>query len=196
MRAEIGYRAPTLIIPLRTDPGELAIDLRRLRAADVRRRRAMHHRQRVEVSIYEALEKLEDLRQEFVSRLDQLHGDPDFEPDLAGYNIVNSADPDTPWNDDREADDDFEPSLGSVDRADQRYWAAGSCSDFEEEHDGREPECEDEGAQCDDEGDDTDTEPVCEDEGAEHDGREYYATGLTYVPDWPPTNTTMRADAP
>jgi hypothetical protein len=35
----------------------------------------------------------------------------------------------------------------------------GMASDLEEQHDGREPQCEDEGA-------------ACEDEGAEHDGRE------------------------
>jgi hypothetical protein len=49
----------------------------------------------------------------------------------------------------REPDDDepeeAEPSLGSLDRmADQTRWGSGSCDDAEVEHDGREPQEEDE----------------------------------------------------
>jgi len=164
------------------------------RARIVRRQRSKPHRQRMAEALESFLEWLEDARQYAIDRLDELHGDPDLEPDLAGFNIVGTDDHYLAYigNDDREADDDIEPSLGSVDRVRQLYWAAGSCSDFEEEHDGREPCCEDEGSQCDDEGDDTDTEPVCEDEGAEHDGREHNQGWSSYVPNWPPTNTTLR----
>jgi hypothetical protein len=43
----------------------------------------------------------------------------------------------------------------------QKNWAGGTRDDREVEHDGCEPDCEDEGAQCDDEGVD-DREPDCE----------------------------------
>lgn len=63
-------------------------------------------------------------------------------------------------NDDREQDDfdledngDFEPSLGSLNNYHrQLQWADGNRHELEDEHDGAEPCCEDEGAQCDDEG--------------------------------------------
>jgi hypothetical protein len=43
-----------------------------------------------------------------------------------------------------------EPSLGSLDgQIDQTHWAHGDRRDMEQEHDGREPECEDEGAEHD-----------------------------------------------
>jgi len=42
-----------------------------------------------------------------------------------------------------------EPSLGSSEQIDQRGWSRGGTRDLEHEHDGREPECEDEGAQVD-----------------------------------------------
>lgn len=65
---------------------------------------------------------------------------------------------------------DREPSIGAQDPAwfntDQEYWAQGNTDDCEgDEHDGREPCCEDEGAQCEDEGADTDTEGVLYDLG-------------------------------
>ena len=60
---------------------------------------------------------------------------------------------------DPEPDVDHEPSLGSLDQPDQARWsqhlddkALWVGMDAEEEHDGREPQCEDEGTQCDDEG--------------------------------------------
>jgi hypothetical protein len=55
---------------------------------------------------------------------------------------------------------DLEPSLGSIsNRRDQTFWSVAGgeepCSgDYEVEHDGREPTCEDEGAQCEGEGGD------------------------------------------
>ena len=100
-------------------------------------------------------EWLLDMVHDITDQLDRIEGDPDFEPDLAGLNAAKVLDPVTAWNDDREGDDDFEldtaaePSLGSVGCVDQRRWAQGSCDDMEEEHDGREPCCEDEGAQQD-----------------------------------------------
>jgi len=44
---------------------------------------------------------------------------------------------------------DGEPSLGSIEAVDQTGWARGNSLDYEHEHDGREPQCEDEGAQVD-----------------------------------------------
>jgi hypothetical protein len=47
---------------------------------------------------------------------------------------------------------DGEPSLGSTTSLNQLHWSKGKNDDLEDEHDGREDCCEDEGAQCDDEG--------------------------------------------
>ena len=52
---------------------------RRARERRIRRERQKPHRLRLETKIMAALEKLEDLRQEFIARLDALHGDPDLE---------------------------------------------------------------------------------------------------------------------
>ena len=107
---------------------------------------------------------LEDAIIRAIGALDALDGDPDLEPSLAGFNPLGNFD-------DREADDagvsaDEEPSLGSLggtarSGGSQRGWAGGATSDLEEEHDGREPQCDDEGAQCEDEGSyrDGDDEP-------------------------------------
>jgi hypothetical protein len=43
-------------------------------------------------------------------------------------------------------DNGYEPSLGSTGSVNQLHWAKGGVDDGEEEHDGREPCCEDEGA--------------------------------------------------
>lgn len=110
-----------------------------------------------------ALERLADLRDRLVAKLDAMDADADLEPSLSaldGWDQRHRSDGPT---DDREDDaGDLEPSLGSLDRIDQRAWACGGCSDLEYEHDGREPCCEDEGAQCDDEGIDADREPDCD----------------------------------
>lgn len=78
------------------------------------------------------LERLADLRDQLVAKLDALDADPDLEDDELG-----------------EDQGDREPSLGSSNRVDQRAWSLGSCNDAEQEHDGREPECEDEGDDSD-----------------------------------------------
>lgn len=71
--------------------------------------------------------------------------DADDEPDLGSLDHMNQ----TRWSKGKDA----EPSLGSLDFPfDQTKWSKGGTKDFEDEHDGREPCCEDEGAQCDDEG--------------------------------------------
>ncbi|MBZ0217512.1 MAG: hypothetical protein K8F25_13220 [Fimbriimonadaceae bacterium] len=41
-------------------------------------------------------------------------------------------------------DDVYEPSLGSTLSMDQAHWSKGGTDDCEEEHDGREPDCDDE----------------------------------------------------
>ena len=90
--------------------------------------------------IVSGLNRLENLRERLIAKLDAMDGDPDFEVDA-----------------DFEEGGDLEPSLGSIGATNQRVWAMGGCFDREWEHDGREPEiieyqCEDEGAQCEDEG--------------------------------------------
>ncbi len=71
---------------------------------------------------------------------------------------------------DYEQDDaDKEPSLGSLNNFDwQTMWGASDNNDCEDEHDGAEPCCEDEGAQCDDEGINEDREPEVDAEGPQH----------------------------
>ena len=68
--------------------------------------------------------------------------------------VLDLVDPDPDLEDGDEDDDksDFEPSLGSLERFSQMQWSHGNIDDYEDEHDGAEPCCEDEGAQCDDEG--------------------------------------------
>jgi hypothetical protein len=119
-----------------------------------------------------AVERLERLADFIVGELDRIYGDPDLEdggeaePTLGATETRDQRLWSDGANDDRELDDEREPSLGSVgsnanaDLADQRRWATGGTGDLEEEHDGREPVCEDEGAACEDEG------AQCEDEGA------------------------------
>jgi hypothetical protein len=88
------------------------------------------------------------------------------EPSLGWLTYVNQVGRDwhgeAPWNVrfagavvDGEADDgEFEPSLGWTEM-EARFgrYSDQPVNDAEEEHDGREPCCEDEGAQCEDEGD-------------------------------------------
>ena len=75
------------------------------------------------------------------------HDDDDEEPDLgwteleARFGRYRAG-----------GDTGYEPSLGSNNSINQLKWSKGSTDDLEEEHDGREDCCEDEGAQCDDEG--------------------------------------------
>jgi len=89
-----------------------------------------------------------------IDLLNTLDPDPDLEPSLAFterlYNI-SQADPNYAANanagDDREADDEREPSLGSVNPTIygvQESWSAGNCDDREDEHDGAEPDVDDE----------------------------------------------------
>ena len=120
-----------------------------------------------------AVERLEGLADAIVAELDRIYGDPNLEdgseaePILSASETVNQSHWNDGASDDREQDDEREPSLGSIgsnsnaDLADQRRWASGGTGDLEDEHDGREPVCEDEGAQCEDEG------GACEDEGGQ-----------------------------
>ena len=68
--------------------------------------------------------------------------------------VLDDTDPDPDLEDGDEDNDksDFEPALGSLERVSQVQWSHGTDDDCEDEHDGREPCCEDEGAQCEDEG--------------------------------------------
>lgn len=103
-----------------------------------------------------------------------------------------------------DGDPDLEPSLGSLDRvdglyhrggADQRLWSAGSRDDREDEHDGREPDVDDEpslaslhgGAHPEHfhqgswaRGNSDEREEACEDEGAqcEDEGAHEWNAGM------------------
>lgn len=98
-------------------------------------------RQRIEAAIQQHLDETERL----VARLDASDPDPDLED-----------------GGDDEPDAGGEPSLGWTGETNQ-VRALKACrdggEDMEDEHDGREPCCEDEGAQCEDEG-------ACETAGA------------------------------
>jgi len=143
----------------------------------VLRRRLKPHRQRIEEQIIEALETLEDIRQELIAKLDFLHGDPDLEPSFGGGGSLRYG-----CTDDREldpADDprgelndaDGEPELGASEdghggsRWNGHYWTYSGCEEdslgwsaeinqrqLTTGSKGLEDACEDEGAQCDDEG--------------------------------------------
>ncbi|MGA0601763.1 hypothetical protein ACO2Q3_13740 [Caulobacter sp. KR2-114] len=69
-----------------------------------------------------ALERLEDLRESLIAKLDAIDGEPDFEDEGL---LEECA--------------DAEPTLGSIGRLDQRFWALGDRTDLE-------VECDDEGA--------------------------------------------------
>lgn len=80
--------------------------------------------QRIELrkKLDRAADQLTDALGRIVAMLDAIDGDFDIE------------------DDETEDQGDSEPSLGSINRADQRVWAAGGCSDTEHEHDGKEPD--------------------------------------------------------
>jgi hypothetical protein len=103
----------------------------------------------------EAAEGLLEAAHAIIAELGRDAPDADLEPSLGAPE--SSARHVVEWargvTDDREdAEDELEPSLGSSTAMNQSTWGAGSCSDLEHEHDGRELVCEDEGAQCEDEG--------------------------------------------
>jgi hypothetical protein len=181
------------------------------RARIVRRQRAKPHRQRMVEALEAFLDWLDDARQFAVERLDELHGDPDLEPDLAGYNIDRINDDYTAYlgNDDREADDDIEqdtvadsePSLGAPEDG------AGGCRwGGQHMHVTGEEEASlgslgaidqrrwSEGSEF---ADALELEDACEDEGADTDREEDRADEepslgwRTWAPDWPPINTMM-----
>ena len=161
-----------------------------------------------------AVERLEQLADDIVAKLDLLDRDPDLEDGADEEMWLGAPEPQggyvqrgygrmdqSHWNDgasdDREQDDEREASLGSIgsnanaELVDQRRWASGGTSDLEDEHDGREPVCEDEGAQCEDEG------GACEDEGAATGDDEGDAqASCHWFPDhpspWPPRPGVIR----
>ena len=146
-----------------------------------------------------ALRRLEDLREKMIDKLDALTIDPDLEPSLGAAEYLSHLCP-LPriydaafrWaqgtSDDREADGgrldardaDLEPSLGASVALNQRRWASAGFEDREQEHDGREPDCEDEGAQCDDEG--VAESDICIEYADEHDQRHQLVNRLAVGP--------------
>jgi len=107
--------------------------------------------------VEKAIEAHAAARDALIAFLDEADGEPDFEPCVT--------------NEPHDEDTDREPSLAHTLDFDQaraqsnlknRWFMRADISmdhDLEAEHDGREPQCEDEGAACDDEGVDTDREP-------------------------------------
>ncbi len=79
--------------------------------------------------------------------------DADAEPELGSLEIINQCS----WS----KGEDGEPSLGSLNRFRQLCWSHGNNQELEDEHDGCEPCCEDEGAQCEDEGADCGEDGCC-----------------------------------
>jgi hypothetical protein len=137
------------------------------RARQVRMARLLPHRQRLEAHLSEALERLEDVRQGLIARLDQLHGDTDFEPELIESNLADNPTAyfrSEPIPDEAEgycdatgagSFEEDEPSLGSQEGGQGgTRWNRDSQKHFT---DGE--------VQCEDEGHDSDTELVSEDEG-------------------------------
>jgi len=133
-------------------------------------------------------ETIQSQIEHLIGVLDFLDTDPDLEdgadaePDQDGEPSLGSLDAQSQsrWSggisstedyEQDEADDedggDREPSLGSLSaNIHQDLWGRfGFGQDLEDDHDGREPCCEDEGAQCDDEGIDDDREPDVDAEG-------------------------------
>ncbi len=129
---------------------------------DLRLARTLPPNDPLRLRIEAASDALERLAAAIVRELDKVGVDADLEPSLGAPEAFSYAyghdsaldvirylsSPD----DEREIDGDFEPSLSSLNRLVQIGWAAGGDSDCEQEHDGREPQCEDEGTQCEDEG--------------------------------------------
>ncbi len=89
--------------------------------------------------IEDMLDRLEDLRQRLISRLDALDADPDLEPFLSAFERWDQRRWTAGVDDDRECGDDLEPYLSANNAVDQRTWSQGGATDNEWEHDGKEP---------------------------------------------------------
>lgn len=102
---------------------------------DAINRRVEHHQQLRKIR-QEASAEIDRL----LELLDAIDGDPDLEPTCG----VASGLP--PEADEAEPDNDFEPSLGSINPnfgvSSQERWSAGGAADLEDEFDGREDETE------------------------------------------------------
>jgi hypothetical protein len=93
------------------------------------------------------LERLENLRERLVAKLDAMDGDPDLEPWLGRPECAcqmlyaqGGTDDREDASEDLEENGDREPLLGSTAATNQLAWAMGGSSDLEDEHDGCEPE--------------------------------------------------------
>jgi hypothetical protein len=88
------------------------------------------------------LERLEDLRQRLIAKLDALDADPDLEPCLGAMERWDQRKWARTGDDDREDDPaDEEPNLSATNHIDQRAWSMGGATELEWEHDGKEPDC-------------------------------------------------------
>ena len=100
------------------------------------------------------IERVGDLWQRLIAKLDALDADPDLEPFLSAWEAWDQRRRYVGGSDDRECGDDDEPSLGACEKVCQLYWSNGGDNDAEYEHDGKEPDQE-EGCDWPDEGDQT-----------------------------------------
>jgi hypothetical protein len=95
------------------------------------------------------MERLNGLRSSMIEQLDALDGDADFEPWL-GSGALGGDDREDDTCDHGEPDDDGEPSLSAPialtpsDQTGLRWIGGGQARDLESEHDGREPDVDDE----------------------------------------------------
>ncbi len=85
------------------------------------------------------LERLADLRDSLVAKLDALDADPDMEPFLSAFERWDQRRWTAGVDDDRECGDDLEPYLSATAAMDRRAWSQGGATDNEWEHDGKEP---------------------------------------------------------
>ncbi|MBV9511778.1 MAG: hypothetical protein JO303_16015 [Caulobacteraceae bacterium] len=149
---------------------------RQARERRIRRERLKPARLRLQAKIVAALEKLEDLRQEFIARLDALHGDADLEEGCDDDVNVSAARHNGVWIDDLDAETtDWEFSLGWSEVRDQSRLqsTAGSGCDLEQ--------------QCEDEGHDSDREEDFADAPNPDDKCEWFTHDGKRV--WPPVGS-------
>lgn len=149
-------------------------------AEDVRLARTLAADDPLRLRLEAACDALESLAARIIAKLDDLGPDSDLEDDELESNLGSAP---VTWcdkllPDEAELDDaDAEPWLAAPEGA-QSYasFICGGRHEFEDEHDGREPCCEDEGAQVDAEPDD---QALCSWRSGEVDQRKVDFIGAT-----------------
>ena len=146
IQAESCFPPPPKVVPIPTAATNAFLDrpvfFFRRTARDVLRAVAGEH---IEVTrprrqcIEDMLERLADLRDSLVAKLDALDADPDLEPFLSAYDYRDQRQWARMDEDDLEDETDHEPYLSATNALDQRAWSIGDPSDLEWEHRGDEP---------------------------------------------------------